>query len=142
MELETFFHPWFLDIQKIKMRPIAVSSHIYIYIPYNIKWKIFGRAQPFSPISGVCNLCTLEKFIIITKPQESTLKRGEEIFGACKHKEKVLLIPKPKRWFQVGSEANLIFVWIKFRITLLLKKSEDWWQHHETICNFLSIIKD
>ena len=66
-------------------------------IPYNIKWKIFGRAQPFSPISGICNLCTLEKLTIITKPQESTLNRREEIFGACKHKEKVLLIPKPKR---------------------------------------------
>ena len=65
--------------------------------PYKLKWRIFGRAQPFSPISGVCNLCTLEKYIIITKPQESSLNKREEIFGACKHKEKNLLIPKPKR---------------------------------------------
>ena len=67
-------------------------------IPFNLKWKIIGRAQPFSPISGVCNLCTLEKFIILTKPNESTLNKREEIFGACRHKEKVLLIPpRPKR---------------------------------------------
>ena len=67
-------------------------------IPFNLKWKILGRAQPFSPTSGVCNLCTLEKFIILTKPQESSLNKRSEIFGACRHKEKVLLIPpRPKR---------------------------------------------
>ena len=66
-------------------------------ISYDLKWKIIGRAQPFSPISGVCNLCTLEKYIIITKPQQSTLNKREEIFGACKHRDTHLLIPKPKR---------------------------------------------
>ena len=28
---------------------------------FEIDWKIIGRAQPFSPISVICNLCTLEK---------------------------------------------------------------------------------
>ena len=105
-------------------------------IPYNIKWKIIGRAQTFSPISGVCNLCTLEKFIILTKPQDSTLNKREEIFGACRHKEKVLLIPpKPKRWVQFGSEEN------KY-LFIIMSKSPLYWKSlmigetHETICNF------
>ena len=67
-------------------------------IPFSLKWKIIVRAQPFSPISGVGNLCTLEKFTNLTKLNESTLNKREEIFGACRYKEKVLLIPpRPKR---------------------------------------------
>ena len=66
-------------------------------IPYNLKWSIVGRAHQFSPVTGVCNLCTLEKFIILTKPHQSTLNKREEIFGACRHKTPMLLIPKPKR---------------------------------------------
>ena len=66
-------------------------------IPYNLEWSIVGRAHQFSPVTGVCNLCTLEKFIILTKPHQSTLNKREEIFGACRHKTPMLLIPKPKR---------------------------------------------
>ena len=91
-------------------------------ISFNIKWKIIGRAQPFSPISGVCNLCTLEKFIILTKPHESTLNKREEIFGACRHKEKVLLIPpRPKRWIQFGSEENIY-------LFIIMSKSPLYWK--------------
>ena len=66
-------------------------------IPFDLSWKIIGRAHPFSPVTGVCNLCTLEKFIILTKPQQSTLNKREEIFGTCRHKSMMLLIPRPKR---------------------------------------------
>ena len=31
---------------------------------YEINWKFIGRAQTFSPISGICNLCTLEKYVV------------------------------------------------------------------------------
>ena len=46
-----------------------------------------NRAHPFSPVTGVCNLSTLEKFIILTKPQQSTLNKREEIFGTSRHKK-------------------------------------------------------
>ena len=73
----------------------TLSSHIKKLksekVKYTLKWKIVGRAQPFSPVTGVCALCTLEKFFIITKPHMATLNRKEEIFNYCLHKRKLLL---------------------------------------------------
>ena len=58
---------------------------------FEIKWKILARAQPFSPITGVCGLCTQEKWYILFKPDLATLNKREEIFGHCFHKEPALL---------------------------------------------------
>ena len=58
---------------------------------YNLDWKLIGRAQPFSPISEVCNLCTLEKYFIIFHPELATINKREEINGHCLHKAPVLL---------------------------------------------------
>ena len=52
---------------------------------------MIGRAQPFSPISGNCNLCNLEKYYIMFKPNMATLNKKEEINNWCPHKEKMLL---------------------------------------------------
>ena len=60
-------------------------------IDSEIKWKILERAQPFSPISGVCGLCTLEKWYILFKPELASLNKREEITGHCFHKEPALL---------------------------------------------------
>ena len=58
---------------------------------FDIKWKIVARAKPFTPVSGICALCTLEKFYIITKPNLATLNRNEEIYNSCRHKTGLLL---------------------------------------------------
>ena len=60
-------------------------------IEFELKWKILDRAQPFSPISGVCGLCTQEKWYILFKPELSTLNRREDILVHCFHKEQALL---------------------------------------------------
>ena len=60
-------------------------------INYKLTWKIIDRAQPFSPISGVCNLCTLEKYYILFKPGTGTLNKREELFNYCMHKKRLLL---------------------------------------------------
>ena len=60
-------------------------------VSFDIKWKILDRARPFNPITGVCSLCTLEKFYIICKPELGTLNKKEEIFNSCRHKRKLLL---------------------------------------------------
>ena len=57
----------------------------------DITWKFIGRANPFSPISGVCNLCTLEKWYILFKPNIATLNKKEEIGNYCLHKKQRLL---------------------------------------------------
>ena len=60
-------------------------------LDFELKWKILERAQPFSPISGVCGLCTLEKWYIIFKPEKATLNKREEIAGHCFHRKTALL---------------------------------------------------
>ena len=73
----------------------TLSQHIWNLkeqnINYNLTWKIIDRAQPFSPISGVCNLCTLEKYYILFKPGTGTLNKREELFNYCMHKKRLLL---------------------------------------------------
>ena len=60
-------------------------------IQYDLKWKIIDKARPFSPVTGICALCTLEKFYIIFKPELATINKKEEINNYCLHKTPVLL---------------------------------------------------
>ena len=47
---------------------------------YQIKWEILGRAAPYSPITGICNLCTTEKHTIIFKPETNTLNKSKAAY--------------------------------------------------------------
>ena len=58
---------------------------------FELDWKIIGRAQPFSPISGICNLCTLEKYHRLFTPELARISKREEIYNFCLHKLPVLL---------------------------------------------------
>ena len=60
-------------------------------INFDLKWKIVDRAKPFSPVSGICPLCTKEKFYITFKPGMATLNKKSEMFSNCRHKKRVLL---------------------------------------------------
>ena len=73
----------------------TLSHHIWTLkdkdIEYDLRWKILGRAAPFNPISGVCELCTLEKYFILTQPLQASLNKREEMFNFCYHKKPLLL---------------------------------------------------
>ena len=73
----------------------TLSLHIWSLkeknIDYDIHWKIIDRARPFNPVTGVCALCTLEKYYIIFEPGGATLNKNEEIYKACLHKTPLLL---------------------------------------------------
>ena len=60
-------------------------------VDYSISWKLIDRAKPFSPVSGLCALCTLEKYYIIFKPELATINKKDEINNYCLHKLAVLL---------------------------------------------------
>ena len=76
----------------------TLSQHIWELkaqnIPHSVEWKIIDRAKPFSPITGVCSLCTLEKFYIMTKPELATLNKNHEIYKPCLHRKSCLMFPK------------------------------------------------
>ena len=63
----------------------------------DVKFEIIGRAAPFSPVSGVCNLCILEKYEIIFNSEWASLNSRNELFATCRHKWTVLLIKKDRK---------------------------------------------
>ena len=79
----------------------TLSAHIWDLkkknINYKIEWKILDRGQEYSPITGICSLCTCEKFQILFNPEKATLNHKKEIFGHCLHKKSKLLVKKEKK---------------------------------------------
>ena len=66
-------------------------------------WKIIDRGKPFSPSTGVCKLCTKEKFFIMYRPEMAELNSRSEIFNHCRHLKPALLIPPEKKKKSPGS---------------------------------------
>ena len=48
-------------------------------ISYNINWRKVKQARSYSNISKRCNLCFLEKYFIIYKPEMSSLNNRSEL---------------------------------------------------------------
>jgi len=60
-------------------------------INFNIKWKLIQFSKPYSNLNKRCNLCCLEKYYIIFKPQMAQLNRRLELFSSCRHMSRFLL---------------------------------------------------
>ena len=69
----------------------------------DLTWKIIGKAPPFSPVTGTCQLCTSEKFKIIFNPEICSLNARNELFTHCRHKEKLLLVKHVRKKRKNGS---------------------------------------
>ena len=65
---------------------------------YKIKWSILGKAKHYNPGSKECNLCNMERYYIIMKPEHSSLNKQDEMTNICVHKKQALLmnVDKPK----------------------------------------------
>ena len=84
------------DFRHEEMRTSTkLSGHIWDLkdrnTKFEIKWNILSKAKPFSPVSGVCNLCTREKFFIVYKSELGTLNSRDEMKSNCRHKQSVLI---------------------------------------------------
>ena len=61
-----------------------------------VSWKILEKNIPdFNPITGICKLCTREKYQIALNPSVATLNSRNEIFSACRHRRTYLLGDPP-----------------------------------------------
>ena len=58
---------------------------------FNISWKLVCKSTTFSPVSNVCNLCTIEKYFIVYHPEMATINSRTELINNCRHKSSVLL---------------------------------------------------
>ncbi len=66
-------------VREKELNSTELSKHIWELkrnnIDFTIKWKTLKRAKPYSCASNRCNLCFWEKFFIICKPEQATLKK-------------------------------------------------------------------
>lgn len=60
-------------------------------VPYTLSWRILSEARPYSNMFKKCNLCILEKFYILFRPELATLNKRSELFSSCRHRNKYLL---------------------------------------------------
>ena len=72
-----------------------LSKHIWTLkdnnIEHFISWRILSSHSPYNSSSKRCNLCLKEKFLIICRPQLSTLNKRNELVPSCRHRNKALL---------------------------------------------------
>ena len=89
----TFNHP------EAKQTTLSTKYHELTNenVKFNLKWDIIEQARTFNPVTGICALCTREKFLIAFAPEGATLNKRSELYASCRHKEGKLLIPKKKR---------------------------------------------
>ena len=62
-------------------------------IKFNHKYSSFQNKLS----SGICALCTREKYLIAFEPNGATLNKRSELYSSCRHKEKMLLIKKKRK---------------------------------------------
>ena len=58
---------------------------------YELSWTILDKARAYSNTNKRCDLCTLEKFYIIYKPEHATLNKRTELLNTCRHSRKYTL---------------------------------------------------
>ena len=58
---------------------------------FDMKWSVKAKGVPFTPGARHCDLCLVEKTIIVTAEPKSTLNSRSELLYMCKHKPKYLL---------------------------------------------------
>ena len=72
-----------------------LSKHIWTLKDNNIEhfifWCILSSHSPYNSSSKRCNLCLKEKFLIICRPELSTLNKRNELVSSCRHRNKALL---------------------------------------------------
>ena len=84
------------SFKNIDANQTTLSSHLHELnskpVKFDLNWEIVDHAKPFNPVTGVCALCTLEKFYIAFRPEGATLNSRSELFSSCRHKKRMLLL--------------------------------------------------
>ena len=87
--------------KKERKKETTLSKHIWALKEkneaFNISWKILSRAQPFSQVTWLCQLCTREKYFIVFKQELGTLNSRNALLVSCRHKQTNLLSKQNKK---------------------------------------------
>ena len=95
----SFKQRWRIHDSSFNLRRHSTSSKLSEHVwklkdegtDYFIEFGILDKAPIFNPQTWVCNLCTLEKFYIIFRPELASLNEHNEINKPCIHKSWMLL---------------------------------------------------
>ena len=72
-----------------------LSKHIWTLkdsnIDYLISWCIILSSSSYNSSSKRCNLCLKEKFLVICRPELSSLNKCNQLVSSCRHRNKALL---------------------------------------------------
>ena len=84
------------DFTKRKNRNKTMLSKYIWYlkennIPYDLSWRILGKAKSYNPVTGVCRLYLMEKYFIMYNQKDATLNSRDEVYNSCRHKWKFTL---------------------------------------------------
>ena len=58
---------------------------------FTIKWSLHSLVNAYNTESKRCQICLMEKVMILISDKHSTLKKRNETLNKCRHKEKYLL---------------------------------------------------
>ena len=72
-----------------------LSKHVWTLkdsnIDHSTSWRIISSNSSYNSSSKRCNLCLKEKFLIICRPDLSSLNKRNELKLSCRHRNKALL---------------------------------------------------
>ena len=72
-----------------------LSKHVWSLkdnnIDYSVSWRIISSSSSYNTSSKRCNLCLKEKFLIICRPNLSSLNKRNELASSCHHRNKASL---------------------------------------------------
>ena len=72
-----------------------LSKHIWTLkdnnIDHSISWRILSSSSSYNSSNKRCNLCLKEKFLIICRPELSSLNKRNELVSSCRRRNKALL---------------------------------------------------
>ena len=76
----------FADFAYLGLRGVDESAGRFV-----CEVRLYSSHSPHNSSSKRCNLCLKEKFLIICRPELSTLNKRNELVSSCRHRNKALL---------------------------------------------------
>ena len=75
-----------------KSSATALSKYIWDLkdrqVPYEIKWKVVTKCQPYRCGTRRCDLCLSEKYEILRSDESDCLNKNSELLQKCRHSNK------------------------------------------------------
>ena len=59
--------------------------------PYNMSGSIAAQAQPYNPASKSCNLCLVDKTLILFSDDQPSINKRSELLNKFRNREKYLV---------------------------------------------------